>query len=1756
MADVAKSVRISFNLNANFKQALNNINTAFNTIQQSAATVNANLIPIAKSINSIKPPADFDKFVGSLKSLANIKANNITQIQTALNNVAKVRFPDFSAMNPKIIAHANAVNQLGDAYKKLGEGMRQVDMRRISNAIQNGNAVINNQGQIVSRNRTAFAQYAYAIGSASSGLSVLGSRLYGITRGFSAISRELSASLGIFVSVFGAMFAVKGVVKDLVAFDDAMRRTAAVANASASELQLMTDAARQMGETTRYTAQQAAEGLQMLALAGLDASEATKALPTVLNAAAAEGIDLEKAADVLLSTMNAYGMEVKNLGGISDILVATSVNSATSLLQLKESMKQVAPIAASAGIDLAQLSALIGTLADTGIRGGKAGTVLKNAITRLLSPTKMVREALANYNLSAEGLIKNNTDAVTGQLDFIAVLEQMRSKSIETGDAMRIFGLIAGSGMVKLLQSSDEAIRKLYETLQNAEGTSLKVAYEMEAGVGGSLRRLKSMWEELSLSIGDAINADLINFFENLTRVIRENKDTIVSYMSFLMKAIEMFLSFSVAIGELIFNFPKLSIALVGATVAIGTFLTALKIAQVTGMTNALSGLISLNFTGLASQVAIAAAKLNLFNLSIQSFNATALLTGIMAIKDNFIVLVSSLGTTLLLLSSQITIALTNIGLLITSFITAHPYVTLLAAALYTLGYAFNFINPNTEKYTEMAKASDKASKATNELTKQLEYQRDELQLISKGYETADKYKTDTASLEERLKILLESANIPLAKRISLLHQLESGQISTNDTIKALNTELQKSLQINLSEGLKEEISAYENQKKGIQELQKEYEYLRQLRQAEENKTPFSIIPTGFNGEETTKRMKEVRQQINESDAQLKKYANSIQNEFIPKYVAAGKSSEEFRNELENTIITIGNFSRKLPKDEINQYTQEFEKLKKEQNSGIDVQTKYFSKTEEGLKQFIGSMQEANALYDEQTKKIEQNTKLQSALIKARESEGLLSLEQSQKEQTDIIKKGALDRLREAEKTVLEQQQLYDKLDDSVKTSESEVTKEYQIALKNREEAYINYIETVTDGLLDLRKQQQEYQDTIAKADKAILDVKEKTNRDILEAETDLVNKSKDLFLKLVDDKIKIEEDLAKEKQRINQEILKEEQSSNSNIANLQESLNDKLRKIRQQGMSDTAKEYDNYLQANDKLYRGRELVNQASQTGNEELLKSGQQLIEQASSLYENLENRIQATYGLTQSNDALIQTEQAASKIKLQKLEEEKKKAIQNANIEKQKKEQAYKDDLTAYVTAYKEKVKTAYDAAQQIISAQKIEIDNYQIKLDLINQEIERMILLKKIALTDTSTPSSIDDNRIQQLEQYEKKLKTLNDVVNKVKLIPEKSTSEVKAIEQDYDNIIDKITQVEDVTKAFDDSISKTTQQEYTIKVNDSQIITLKGDIATIQKKIDELSKTNMVVAGNIEFNNIEETNKEAQNAIKPIEIKADTTQFNQTIKDLSDVLQINIGNVNTQTTEKNIQGITNVVTGLDAEINQVAENPIDVKTDTTQLDNLQLQLDAMKEKLVQVLAKVQGRTDIEQLKTLIDSLTDKVINIKYKITTEGNPPSEGRANGGYIDGYANGGNVFKRLSSPFISKGSGRKDDVPAMLMKGEFVQKVSAVRKYGRDFMAKLNAGAIPKYITQMFADGGFVSNLGLNLRNNHGIDNMLGLMKSSLYVPIPAFASGGYVSNNSDSYNARIELALGNKTYTVKAQTNVAKELVKEMKKYGRVMA
>lgn len=124
----------------------------------------------------------------------------------------------------------------------------------------------------------------------------------------------------------------------------------------------------------------------------------------------------------------------------------------------------------------------------------------------------------------------------------------------------------------------------------------------------------------------------------------------------------------------------------------------------------------------------------------------------------------------------------------------------------------------------------------------------------------------------------------------------------------------------------------------------------------------------------------------------------------------------------------------------------------------------------------------------------------------------------------------------------------------------------------------------------------------------------------------------------------------------------------------------------------------------------------------------------------------------------------------------------------------------------------------------------------------------------------------------------------------------------------------------------------------------------------------------------------------------------------------------------------------------------------------------------------------------KLDNLYNTWNNKVITIKTRYTSEGSPPSAAHAHGGEVGAYADGGGVyskFKKLASPFINKGGGREDDVPAMLMKGEFVQKVSAVQKYGRKFMEMVNSGLYPiekaRTAVSNFASGGSVGSRASN---------------------------------------------------------------------------
>src|SRR5690606_24113696 len=145
------------------------------------------------------------------------------------------------------------------------------------------------------------------------------------------------------------------------------------------------DLAKELGATTRFSATEAAQGMEFMALAGWNTQQTMAALPGVLNLAAAAGMDLARASDIVTDTMSAFGLEAERATYVADQFAAAQSKSNTSVEQLGEAMVNVAPTAANLGMTLGDTSAALGMLADQGIKGGRAGTTLNAVLSDIIA---------------------------------------------------------------------------------------------------------------------------------------------------------------------------------------------------------------------------------------------------------------------------------------------------------------------------------------------------------------------------------------------------------------------------------------------------------------------------------------------------------------------------------------------------------------------------------------------------------------------------------------------------------------------------------------------------------------------------------------------------------------------------------------------------------------------------------------------------------------------------------------------------------------------------------------------------------------------------------------------------------------------------------------------------------------------------------------------------------------------------------------------------------------------------------------------------------------------------------------------------------------------------------------------------------------------------------------------------------------------------------------------------------------------------
>ena len=286
-------------------------------------------------------------------------------------------------------------------------------------------------------------------------------------------------------------------------FDDQMRTTKAVTGATGDAFERLTEQAKMLGRTTSFTASQVAAGMTSLGRAGFRPDEIEQAIGPMLNLARATGTELAQAADIASASLRSFGLEASEMGRVSDVMVATANNSSQTLEDLGEAMKMAAPIADEFGLSMEDTAKAIGTMANFGIKGTMAGTSLRQMFAQLSDPKiqKRLRELGVASGTFAE--------------EMIGIGKAMEGMSGRERIALgkELFGQRAFGGGLKLTRGGFEQLAK---AIDNAGGTAAKTAEEMDAGIGGSLRRLWSALEGIVIQIGEAV-APWISFAADKT---------------------------------------------------------------------------------------------------------------------------------------------------------------------------------------------------------------------------------------------------------------------------------------------------------------------------------------------------------------------------------------------------------------------------------------------------------------------------------------------------------------------------------------------------------------------------------------------------------------------------------------------------------------------------------------------------------------------------------------------------------------------------------------------------------------------------------------------------------------------------------------------------------------------------------------------------------------------------------------------------------------------------------------------------------------------------------------------------------------------------------------------------------------------------------------------------------------------------------------------------------------------------------------
>lgn len=302
-------------------------------------------------------------------------------------------------------------------------------------------------------------------------------------------------------------------VKTGMTFDSSMSQVAATMGTTVDEIQNLREFALQMGSTTAFSASQAADALNYMALAGYSADEAMTALPNVLNLAAAGGIELARASDMVTDAQSALGLSFEESAVLVDQMAKASSKSNTSVSQLGDAILTVGGTAKNLAGGTTELSTALGLLADNGIKGAEGGTALRNIILSLSAPTDTAAKKMEELGLSAYDADGNLRPLQEIFEDLNGTLSNM-TQGEQTEVLNTLFNKVDLKSANALLATTSERWEELSAAIDDADGAAKQMAETQLDNLAGDITLFQSALEGAKIAISDELTPTLRDFVQ------------------------------------------------------------------------------------------------------------------------------------------------------------------------------------------------------------------------------------------------------------------------------------------------------------------------------------------------------------------------------------------------------------------------------------------------------------------------------------------------------------------------------------------------------------------------------------------------------------------------------------------------------------------------------------------------------------------------------------------------------------------------------------------------------------------------------------------------------------------------------------------------------------------------------------------------------------------------------------------------------------------------------------------------------------------------------------------------------------------------------------------------------------------------------------------------------------------------------------------------------------------------------------------